>query len=67
MKHVHADIRASAPDPVLSKAAVATWLGVSPSTVDRWAKAGLFPPRLRLGPGRVGWAQSTVQAWLSER
>ncbi|RMB39166.1 AlpA family transcriptional regulator [Sphingomonas sp. PP-F2F-G114-C0414] len=57
----------SAPDRILPKAAVASWLGVSASTVDRWTKAGAFPPRLRLGPGRVGWSQSTVQAWLDAR
>ncbi len=55
------------PDPILPKAAVATWLGVSSSTVDRWSKTGAFPPCLRLGPGRVGWPQSTVQAWLDAR
>ncbi|RYF03068.1 MAG: AlpA family phage regulatory protein [Deltaproteobacteria bacterium] len=56
-----------APDPILSKAAVAHWLGVSASTVDRWTKAGDFPPSLRLGPARVGWPQSTVQTWLDAR
>jgi predicted DNA-binding transcriptional regulator AlpA len=40
---------------------------VSASTVDRWSKTGAFPPRLRLGPGRVGWSQSTVQAWIDAR
>lgn len=54
-------------DPILPKAAVATWLGVSSSTVDRWCRAGTFPPRVRLGPSRVGWPQSTVQGWLDTR
>jgi prophage regulatory protein len=67
MNTTHTSPRTSFPDPVLSKAAVATWLGVSPSTVDRWAKAGTFPRRLQLGPSRVGWTQSTVQAWLDAR
>ena len=30
-------------------------------------KAGLFPKRVQLGPGRVGWVESEVQAWLQER
>ena len=67
MNTYFAESRVPAQDPVLPKAAVATWLGVSPSTIDRWSKTGAFPPRLQLGPGRVGWSQSTVQAWLNAR
>jgi len=59
------DIRT--PDPVLSKAAVAALLGVSQSTIDRWSRDGLFPPKLRLGPARVGWRQTSVEAWLAQR
>ena len=67
MIDVITDAQASRIDPILSKAAVANWLGVSASSVDRWTKAGTFPPRVRLGPARVGWATSTVQAWLAAR
>jgi predicted DNA-binding transcriptional regulator AlpA len=67
MNSKSADASSPALDPILPKAAVATWLGVSASTVDRWSKTGAFPPRLRLGPGRVGWSQSTVQAWIDAR
>ena len=54
-------------DRVISKQAVANWLGVPPSSIDRWCAAGTFPEKLRLGPGRVGWAQSAVEAWLAVR
>jgi prophage regulatory protein len=54
-------------DPVLSKAAVANLLGVSPSSIDRWSRAGAFPPKLQLGPARVGWRKTAVEAWLAER
>lgn len=58
---------ASILDPILSKREVSSWLGVDKSTVDRWARDGRFPPKVRLGPSRVGWQQSAVQAWLDRR
>jgi predicted DNA-binding transcriptional regulator AlpA len=57
----------SPPDPILSKRDLCRWLGTHPSTIDRWAKAGIFPEKKRLGPGRVGWSQSAVEAWLATR
>ena len=53
-------------DPILSKAAVAAWLGVSQSTIDRWTHAKSFPPKLRLGPTRVGWQRSDIENWLAQ-
>lgn len=35
--------------------------------VGRLEKAGLFPRRLRLGPGRVGWLLSEIRAWLDAK
>lgn len=54
-------------DPILSKREVSGWLGVDKSTIDRWARDGTFPPKVQLGPSRVGWQQSAVQAWLDDR
>ncbi|RYG88459.1 MAG: AlpA family phage regulatory protein [Alphaproteobacteria bacterium] len=54
-------------DPILSKREVSGWLGVDKSTVDRWTRDGLFPPKVQLGPSRVGWPRSAVQAWLDGR
>jgi len=53
-------------DPVLSPSAVAAWLGVHETTIHRWVRVGTFPPKVRLGPGRVGFARSKVEAWLTE-
>ena len=52
---------------ILSKAAVATWLGVSQCTIDRWAREGRFPPKLQLGPARVGWQRNEIEDWLSQK
>lgn len=61
------DTQLPAPDPVLSKAAVANLLGVSPSSIDRWTRAGTFPAKIKLGPARIGWRKAAVEAWLAER
>lgn len=54
-------------DPILSKREVTDWPGVDKSTVDRWTRDGTFPPKVQLGPRRVGWQRSAVQAWLDSR
>jgi prophage regulatory protein len=41
--------------------------GLSPSTVDRLERAGIFPQRRRVGPGVVGWLYSEVSAFLEQR
>ena len=61
------NIQSEKPDPILSKAAIGAWLGVAPGTIDRWAREGIFPRKLQLGPARVGWRRSAVEAWLAER
>jgi predicted DNA-binding transcriptional regulator AlpA len=42
-------------------------LSVSRSTLWRWEKEGLFPPRLRLGPNSIGWKRRDIQKWLKSR
>jgi predicted DNA-binding transcriptional regulator AlpA len=54
-------------DPILCKREVSGWLGVDKSTLDRWTRDGAFPPKVQLGPSRVGWPRSAVQAWLDSR
>lgn len=59
-------------DPLLSVRALSAWLGVSPSTIRRWVRAGAMPAPVVLGGhGREGalpqthrWLQSEIQAWL---
>ncbi len=54
-------------DKVLRRKEVANVLSVSPSTVWRWEKAGIFPKRIRYGPNVCGWRESRVKKWLSEK
>lgn len=41
-----------------------TWTRVH---VNRMIAAGLFPQKVHLSPGRVGWIESEIQAWIQER
>jgi prophage regulatory protein len=52
---------------LLSKKAVRELVIYSPQHIARLEAAGQFPKRVRLGPGRVGWVEEEVQAWLQER
>jgi len=52
---------------LLSKKAVRETVLYSPQHIARLEAAGQFPKRVRLGPGRVGWIEEEVQAWLRER
>jgi len=52
---------------LLSKKAVRETVIYSPQHIARLEAAGQFPKRVRLGPGRVGWVEEEVQAWLRER
>ena len=33
----------------------------------RLEKAGKFPRRVQIGPGRVGWPEHEIEAWQLER
>ena len=39
----------------------------SHSTLWRWQRIGVFPRRRKIGPNRVGWLASEVEAWLKEK
>jgi prophage regulatory protein len=52
---------------LLSKKELRTIVLYSPAHIDRLEKAGLFPKRVPLGPGRVGWVESEVMGWLEQR
>lgn len=41
--------------------------GLSRSTIYAWMNAGLFPQRRKLGPRRVGWLESDIEAWIMQR
>ena len=52
---------------ILSKRQVKELVLYSPQHIARLEKAGQFPQRVRLGPNRVGWVESEVLDWLSDR
>ena len=35
--------------------------------IYRLERAGLFPPRVYLGPRAVGWVEEEVESWLRKR
>ena len=52
---------------LLSRREVAALLNISITTLWRMVRAGLFPPPIRVSPGRVAWPARTVVAWIDER
>jgi len=41
--------------------------GIGVSTIYRLVAAGQFPRQRQLSPGRVGWLESEVAAWIASR
>lgn len=52
---------------LLSKKDVRDRVLYSPAHIARLEAVGLFPKRVRLGIGRVGWVEEEIDAWLRER
>jgi prophage regulatory protein len=54
---------------IVSKKELKTVCGIpySPAHIARLEAAGEFPKRIQLGPNRVGWLLSEVEAWIDER
>jgi len=42
-------------------------IGLSCTTQWRLERAGLFPARVKLGMGSVGWHLAEVEEWVRER
>jgi predicted DNA-binding transcriptional regulator AlpA len=40
---------------------------VSVKTIDRWSDAGLYPPKVRLGPNIVGFWEWQIEEWEANR
>jgi prophage regulatory protein len=51
---------------VLSIYEVCMIAGLSRSSVRRYERAGHFPPRIRLGPGRIGYLAAEVFRWVED-
>ena len=54
---------------LVSKKELRTVCGIpyTPQHIARLEKAGRFPQRIKLGPNRVAWVLSEVEAWVRER
>jgi predicted DNA-binding transcriptional regulator AlpA len=55
------------PNPVLSAAVTAEFIGCSPKTLERLADSGKGPPRVVLSKRRIGYRLLDVEAWLASR
>ncbi|MBF0562536.1 MAG: AlpA family phage regulatory protein [Alphaproteobacteria bacterium] len=51
----------------LRKTEVVKASGYTDQHLRRLEKRDLFPRRVRIGPGRVGWPQSEVAAWIAQK
>lgn len=54
-------------DVILRMPQVAQITGLSRTTLWRYEREGIFPTRVALGGGSVGWYQSDVEQWLYSR
>lgn len=55
------------PTRILTRRHLREMIPYAPQHIHRLEKAGKFPKRIQLGPNRVGWLASEVEAWLNER
>ena len=51
----------------LSKKQVREKVLYCPAHIARLEAAGMFPKRVQLGPGRVGWVEEEIEEWMRER
>ena len=54
-------------DRVVRRKQLLEIIGVSSTTQWRMEKAGLFPARVKIGKGLVGWHLTEVEGWLKDR
>ena len=54
-------------DRILSTREAAEWIRGSERALERWLVTGDGPKFCRIGPRRVGYRLSDVQAWLDAR
>jgi len=56
-----------AADQILMPEAFCIAANCSLRTAARWRMNGSGPPFIKLGPRRIGYRRSAVEAWLSDR
>lgn len=52
---------------ILREPKVVTMVGISRSTIWRMEKDGLFPKRLKISPGAIGWLEKDINEWIEGR
>ena len=57
----------STSNTIIRLPAVIKKTGLSRSTIYNLVGANQFPPRIKLGPRSMGFLESEVDAWLSEK
>jgi prophage regulatory protein len=55
------------PDRLITKRELCQIVPYTPQHVLRLEKKGKFPRRIQVGPNRVAWLLSEVEAWVSDR
>ena len=55
------------PSAIFDEEKVHEVTSLSRTTRWRMERRGEFPKRVRLSPGRVGWRQADIEAWISSR
>jgi prophage regulatory protein len=58
---------AGEPVAILDEPTVEELTSLSRTTRWRMERRGEFPRRVRLSPGRVGWRQAEIEAWIRSR
>lgn len=54
-------------DKLIRRKQLLELIGLSHTTQWRLERAGLFPARVRIGTGSVGWHLPEVEKWVRER
>ncbi len=54
-------------DRIVRMPTVARMTGLSRTTIWRYEKEGIFPARVALGGGSIGWYESDVDQWVLSR
>ena len=66
MTHTFPDAE-TGPDRIVRDNEAGKITGTSRTTRWRLEREGLFPKRLQISSGAVGWLASELQAWIQER
>jgi len=58
---------ASRPNRLITKRELCQMVPYTPQHILRLEKEGKFPRRVQVGPNRVAWLESEVEAWVAAR